>query len=602
MRREPKFSCSLADYIDVDESEPPKYEDTIFAQSTPIGIGGVAIVRVSGPDAATSLRALSKANSDLPKARYATLRSLFDPLTKESLDKALVLYFPRPHSFTGEDVVEYHLHGGIAVVNSVLEGLGKIPGLRMAERGEFSKRAFLNGQMDLLEAEALNDLIHAETSGQQRQAMKQISGVHRALYQKWRTSIIRNLAHVNAYIDYGESDGLEEDEVLSPVRKEASSTLAEIESHLADGRRGEAIRNGLHCTLVGPPNAGKSSLLNLLASRPAAIVSATPGTTRDIVQVRLQLGGFPVTIDDTAGIREGTKDEIEKEGMKRSAASFRKADIRILVLDASNISESDCESVVDLLNTIGRSDDEEMNQVLVSGKNVVGNWEWSRRESSYAAAADDDESEKEDLDRDRPLIVAFNKLDLCTAGSQNIEERLALSERLNPILEKSLGERGTALHWISCTSREGVDGLLSELEAAVQRLMVSKDDTPLITRARHREQLLRCSKALRRFLGSEFPVDIQVTGANLLRCRARSPALNARAPSLARARPSVGRGSRFLSVAFLAASSIAGPERGVYRVQAEDLRLAADSIGSIYGAVDVEEVLDVVFRDFCIGK
>jgi tRNA modification GTPase len=497
------------DDYEMDASEPPKYEGTIFAQSTPVGMGGVAIVRVSGPDAPASLMALSLSNSKLPKPRYASLRSLVDPVTKESLDKSLVLYFPRPNSFTGEDVVEYHLHGGVAVVNSVLDALSKVPGLRLAERGEFTKRAYLNGQMDLLEAEALNDLIHAETSGQQKQAMKQISGAHRTLYQKWRTAIVRNLAHINAYIDYGDSDGLIEGEVLDPVREEASATLAEIQSHLADGRRGEAIRNGLHCTLVGPPNAGKSSLLNLLASRPAAIVSSTPGTTRDIVQVRLQLGGFPVTVDDTAGIRESTQDEIEKEGMKRSAASFRQADIRILVLDGSNISESDCESVVGLLSTID-SGDNSLQALFDSGKNAVGNWEWSRRGAGPSSAAGDDDDEEEERDeRERPLLVALNKVDLCQSAAQTPEERQAVAGRLVPLLQRSLSCPRTSLHWVSCTSREGLEGLVGELEAWVQGLMSSKDDAPLITRARHRELLLRCAKALQRFIASEHPVDIQ---------------------------------------------------------------------------------------------
>jgi tRNA U34 5-carboxymethylaminomethyl modifying GTPase MnmE/TrmE len=373
--------------------------------------------------------------------------------------------------------------------------------------------------MDLLEAEALNDLIHAETSGQQKQAMRQISGAHRTLYQKWRTDIVRNLAHINAYIDYGDSDGLLEEEVLDPVREEASATLAEIQSHLADGRRGEAIRNGLHCTLVGPPNAGKSSLLNLLASRPAAIVSSTPGTTRDIVQVRLQLGGFPVTVDDTAGIRESTHDEIEKEGMKRSAASFRQADIRILVLDGSNISESDCESVVSLLNTIDNSDDSGLQAIFDSGKNAVGNWEWSRRgagpsSSSSSSSIDDDDDDERD-ERERPLLVALNKVDLCKSAAQTPEEREAVARRLVPLLQGALSCPRTSLHWVSCTSREGMEGLLAELEASVQGLMASKDDAPLITRARHRELLLRCAKALQRFISSEYPVDIQVIQPSL---------------------------------------------------------------------------------------
>ena len=356
---------------DDEEIEAPRYEGTIFAQSTPVGVGGVAVIRVSGPDALTALERLSPPNLPQPKPRYATLRSLVSPATKEILDKALVLFFPGPKSFTGEDVVEFHVHGGIAVVNSVLDSLGTLPGLRMAERGEFTKRAYLNGRMDLLEAEALNDLIHAETPGQQKQAMKQMAGAHRKLYNKWRTDIMQSLAHINAFIDYGESDGLNEDEVLGPVRKQTLKTLEEIRSHLSDGRRGEAVRNGLRCTLVGPPNAGKSSLLNVLAARPAAIVSATPGTTRDIVQVRLQLGGFPMTLDDTAGLRESTDDDIEREGMRRSAASFREADVRILVLDGSRISLEDCASVLNLLNTLDHSDDSWIDEVFYTGKKTV---------------------------------------------------------------------------------------------------------------------------------------------------------------------------------------------------------------------------------------
>lgn len=268
-----------------EDSAPPRYEATIYAQSTAVGMGGIAVVRVSGPDALPSLARLSRPGVSPPKARYATLRTLNDPDTQALIDKALVIYFPGPNSFTGEDIVEFHVHGGIAIVNSLLTALGNTDGLRMASRGEFTRRAFENGRMDLLEAEALNDLIHAETSGQQKQAMLQMGGAHRKLYQGWRTSILQCLAHVNAFIDYGDSEGLEEEETLAPVRRDAEDIEMEIVRHISDGKRGESLRSGLQCSLVGPPNAGKSSLLNFLANRPAAIVSAIPGTTRDIVQV-----------------------------------------------------------------------------------------------------------------------------------------------------------------------------------------------------------------------------------------------------------------------------------------------------------------------------
>jgi tRNA modification GTPase len=250
-------------------SGPPKFEESIYALSTAPGMGGIAVIRVSGPDALSSLARMSKPGSKPPQPRYATLRTLLDPASGDVLDQALVLFFPGPRSFTGEDVVELHVHGGVAIVNSVLAALSEAPGLRLAVRGEFTRRAFLNGRMDLLEAEALNDLIHAETAGQQKQAMRQMSGEHRKMYSKWRTDvrapsvppaptpprrprraaasprrrvgaqILRCLSHINAFIDYGDSDGLEEEEVLTPVREDASKVIRQIERHLADGRRGE---------------------------------------------------------------------------------------------------------------------------------------------------------------------------------------------------------------------------------------------------------------------------------------------------------------------------------------------------------------------------
>jgi len=219
-------------------------KDTIYAQSTAVGMGGIAVIRVSGPSALAALQRLSKAGAKVPKARYATLRTLIDPETLQALDSSLVLFFPGPKSFTGEDVVEIHCHGGTAIVTSVLEALGSCEGLRLAQRGEFTKRAYLNGNMDLLEAEALNDLIHAETRGQQQQAMQQMAGAHKKIYQRWRTDLVKCVAHVNAFIDYGDNDGIEEAEVMVPTREMVQATMKEMRRHLADGRRGESIRSG----------------------------------------------------------------------------------------------------------------------------------------------------------------------------------------------------------------------------------------------------------------------------------------------------------------------------------------------------------------------
>lgn len=523
---------------------PPKYEGTIYAQSTPIGVGGIAVLRVSGTDALAALARLSKPGLAAPKPRTAALRSVIDPATGDVLDRALVLYFPGPKSFTGEDIVEFHVHGGIAIVNSVMAALSNVAGLRLAERGEFTKRAFLNGRMDLLEAEALNDLIHAETSGQQKQAMKQMSGTHKRLYQRWRTDILRCLAHVNAFIDYGESDGLVEEEVLVPVHGDASRVMREMKSHLADGRRGETIRSGLRCTLVGPPNAGKSSLLNVLAARPAAIVSAVPGTTRDIVQVRLELGGLPVLVDDTAGLRVAASDEIEEEGMRRSAASFKEADVRVLVLDGSVLARAEGEQleVVELLESM-LEEDEGLEEWDV-GKETAGNWRWSEQNSPYEE--EEEEEQGEQKQEAKELLVVLNKLDLCREGGAGEAEQKELISRLKPVLESAMGTESVNFHWLSCESREGVDSFLEALSGVVRESTEhgNDDDAPLITRQRHRELIRRANAALGRFIDSQYPIDIQ----------------------------------------------------------AEELGIALDALGKIYGEVDVEEMLDVVFRDFCIGK
>mmetsp|Transcript_46693 Transcript_46693/g.110721 ORF Transcript_46693/g.110721 Transcript_46693/m.110721 type:complete len:605 (-) Transcript_46693:126-1940(-) len=540
--------CTLLDPPTAEDEDdilvPPKYEGTIYAQSTPIGVGGIAVLRVSGTDALAALARLSKPGLAAPKPRTAALRSVIDPATGDVLDRALVLYFPGPKSFTGEDIVEFHVHGGIAIVNSVMAALSNVAGLRLAERGEFTKRAFLNGRMDLLEAEALNDLIHAETSGQQKQAMKQMSGTHKRLYQRWRTDILRCLAHVNAFIDYGESDGLVEEEVLVPVHGDASRVMREMKSHLADGRRGETIRSGLRCTLVGPPNAGKSSLLNVLAARPAAIVSAVPGTTRDIVQVRLELGGLPVLVDDTAGLRVAASDEIEEEGMRRSAASFKEADVRVLVLDGSALARAEGEQleVVELLESM-LEEDEGLEEWDV-GKETAGNWRWSEQNSPYEE--EEEEEEGEQKQEAKELLVVLNKLDLCREGGAGEAEQKELISRLKPVLESAMGTESVNFHWLSCESREGVDSFLEALSGVVRESTEhgNDDDAPLITRQRHRELIRRANAALGRFIDSQYPIDIQ----------------------------------------------------------AEELGIALDALGKIYGEVDVEEMLDVVFRDFCIGK
>ncbi|PWC52618.1 tRNA uridine-5-carboxymethylaminomethyl(34) synthesis GTPase MnmE [Azospirillum sp. TSO22-1] len=306
------------------------FATTIFALATAPGRAGVAVVRVSGSETASALKAL--AGNDLPRPRFAGLRALRDPRTGEALDDALVLWFPAPRSFTGEDVGELHLHGGRAVVAGVIEALGALPGLRVAEPGEFTRRAFENGKLDLTAAEGLADLVDAETSAQRRQALRQMEGALGRLYEGWRDRLTRALAHIEADIDFSDEDlpvG-----VADAVRPVLEALVTGIDAHLADGRRGERLREGLHIAIVGAPNAGKSSLLNALARREAAIVSARAGTTRDVIEVHLDLGGFPVVLADTAGLREAG-DEIEEEGIRRALDRAAKADVKIAVFDAT---------------------------------------------------------------------------------------------------------------------------------------------------------------------------------------------------------------------------------------------------------------------------
>jgi tRNA modification GTPase len=330
---------------------------TIFAPATAPGRGGVAIVRVSGPLAGTALTALT--GCPLPAPRTAAFVRLAVPETGEFLDQGLVLWFPAPHSFTGEDVAEFHVHGGRAVIAGVIDALAGLAGLRIAEPGEFSRRGFENGKFDLTAAEAIADLVDADTAAQRRQALRQMEGELGRLYDGWRHRLTRALAHLEADIDFPDEDLPEG--VAGMVRPELEALAREIAVHLNDNRRGERLRDGIHIAIVGAPNAGKSSLLNLLARREAAIVSERAGTTRDVVEVHLDLGGFPVVLADTAGLREAA-DEIESEGIRRALDRAANADLKLAVFDATSLPEVDAQTlgVVDdqtlvVLNKVDRA-------------------------------------------------------------------------------------------------------------------------------------------------------------------------------------------------------------------------------------------------------
>lgn len=447
---------------------------TIFALASGGARAGVAVIRLSGPGAAAAVTALTP-GKPLAGPRRAVLRTLRDPASDEVLDQALVLFFPGPGSFTGEDVAELHLHGGPAVVEGVLAALGRLTGLRPAEAGEFTRRAFLNGKLDLTQAEAIADLVAAETSEQRRQALDQAGGALSRIYEDWRARLIAAIAHVEAGIDFADED-LPED--IDRAARDALAVLAdEIAAHLDDGRRGERLRAGVHLALLGRPNAGKSTLLNLLAGRDAAIVSETAGTTRDVIEVHLDLGGVPVIVADTAGLRDSV-DEIEREGVRRAAARADWADLKLIVLDRAD---------------------------------------WPDVPADLRALAADGRA-----------LVLVNKADLApveTPGNLGPAPVLALSARTGM----------------------GVEAFLSVLAARVRDLAVAGVGASAgPTRARHRHALEEARGAL---------------------------------------------------AAALEGWTARGPE-----LVAEDLRLAARAIGRITGRVDVEDLLDVIFADFCIGK
>src|ERR1700680_171383 len=303
---------------------------TIFALSSGRPPAAIAVVRVSGPRAGV---ALEKLIGRLPEPRKAALARVRDPASGEIMDEALALWFPAPHSETGENVAELQLHGGQAVITGVLDALSMIEGCRPAEAGEFTRRAFENGRVALTAVEGLGDLLAPETPAQRRLAFRQLKGLIGDRAEAWRRRLIEALALVEARIDFSDEADVPED-LIGPALHAARQLRGEIAAALSDGRRGERLRDGLVVAIAGPPNAGKSTLLNRIARREAAIVSPYAGTTRDVIEVHLDLHGFPVTLLDTAGIRD-SEDPIEREGVARARARAAQADLVLWVVDAS---------------------------------------------------------------------------------------------------------------------------------------------------------------------------------------------------------------------------------------------------------------------------
>jgi tRNA modification GTPase len=445
--------------------------DTIFAPATAPGRSAIAVIRLSGPACADVCRRLTKRPPPAP--RQASLRRLRDPTGGEDIDRGLVLWFPGPASATGEDVLELHVHGGRAVVGELLLALARLPGLRPADPGEFSRRAFLNGRMDLTAAEGLADLVAAETRAQARQALRQLDGELGRLYEQWRMELLGALARIEAEIDFSADQDVPGDAVEA-IRPVLARVSAEMAAHLDDARRGERLREGLTIAVVGPPNAGKSSLINRLAQRDVAIVTPEPGTTRDVLEVHLDLAGYPVTLLDTAGLREPVGGA-EAEGVRRARQRAADADLRLALFDGALWPALDPETLALL---------------------------------------------------DEAAMVVVNKADLGR-------------------LPGDLVVAGWPAERLSCLTGEGMEHLLDLLSTRASEQM-ALGQTPMLTRARHRAALHGALAALGRI--AALPLDAELA------------------------------------------------------LVAEDLRLAVRAVGRITGRVGVEDLLDRIFAEFCIGK
>ena len=305
---------------------------TIYALSSGPGLSGVAVIRISGSKVQEIVKLIT--NAKLPKPRQATLKKFSKISNSELIDEGILLWFPGPESYTGEDMVEIHVHGSIAVVRAILNELSSIKNCRLAEPGEFTKLAFQNGKINLLKAESISDLISAETEIQRQQAIKIMSGRSSDKFNSLRNKLLKILSNVEAKIDFPEEDL--PDEVIKNIKIDSEKVRKEIETILNDQKVGERIREGFKIAIIGPANAGKSSLLNYLSNRDVAIVSEIAGTTRDVIEAHFNLDGYPVVISDTAGIRE-SKDEIEKKGIKLALKKAEDADLNIIVIEPKSV-------------------------------------------------------------------------------------------------------------------------------------------------------------------------------------------------------------------------------------------------------------------------
>ncbi len=458
--------------------------ETIFALSTAPGRAGIAVIRVSGSSAGNALKILTN-KEKTPEPRRLVRAALRDPGDRAIIDRGLVAWFPGPGSATGENLAELHLHGGPAVVSGVLRALAGLPGLRLAEPGEFTRRAFDAGRLDLAEVEGLADLVAAETDAQRRQALALTEGTLSLAVAGWREILLADLAHLEAAIDFPD-EGLPGSLVQTATGR-ATALRHEMSDMIEQGHRGARVRAGISIAIIGPPNAGKSSLLNRLADREAAIVAETAGTTRDIVEVQMDLGGYPVSLADTAGLREENENgqdslsEIEREGIRRARERAASADMVLVLVEMGEQAR-----IIEEFVTLG------------GGRSTLVVNKIDRRGDS-----------------DSRLIGDF--------GSNSKLER--------------------PVYYISAMTGEGIDELAVGVCEEVVRRFAVPQGAPVVARLRQREALTDCVRALERCASAPLP-----------------------------------------------------------ELAAEDLRLALRALDRLVGRSDVEDILDVIFRDFCIGK
>lgn len=572
---------------------------TIFALSSGRPPVAIAVIRISGPRAGAALTALGV---KIPEPRKAGLARIRDPRTGEIIDEALVLWFPAPHSETGEDVAELQAHGGRAVIAAILDALAQIDGLRMAEAGEFTRRGFENGKLDLTAVEGLADLVGAETEGQRRQAFRQMKGLLGNRAETWRKRLIQALALVEARIDFSDEADVPED-LVAPALTIARELKGEIAAALADGHRGERLREGLVVAIAGPPNAGKSTLLNRIARREAAIVSPFAGTTRDVIEVHLDLGGLPVTLLDTAGIRD-TDDPVEFEGVRRARERAASADLVLWVVDAS------AAGAVAELEAAGASADPD-HSVGAGSRSVAGESLSGGTGAGLDGGPVGDQPAglfgSEGTDR-RPHASATSGLGapLDTAldeSSRARPGRVWLIRNKIDLIEQILSKSESKLR----------DSDKSEPELKTNKQLINKANTELTHKS---EQRLRFNKELTNVVVASLPNSTEATFTindytfNLsassgegfealltqLRCHAESYLSGGEQSLVTRAR------HRAALEATLAALERTEAVAGAEDLLAEELRTAAHALGRLTGRVDVEDVLDVIFRDFCIGK